>query len=104
MSRCFNFSAGPSELPLEVLEQVRDELLDFRGTGCSIMEISHRSKAFTEVHNETQQMLRSLLDIPEEYDILFMQGGGHMQFSMVPLNLMAPVSADRPAEAAAAIS
>ena len=49
MSRCFNFSAGPSELPLEVLEQVRDELLDFRGTGCSIMEISHRSKAFTEV-------------------------------------------------------
>lgn len=94
MSRCFNFSAGPSELPLEVLEQVRDELLDFRGTGCSIMEISHRSKAFTEVHNETQQMLRSLLDIPEEYDILFMQGGGHMQFSMVPLNLMAPVSAD----------
>ncbi|MCI5850042.1 MAG: 3-phosphoserine/phosphohydroxythreonine transaminase [Sutterellaceae bacterium] len=88
MSRCYNFAPGPSTLPLPVLEQARDELLDFRGTGCSVMELSHRSREFTEVHNETQALLRELLGIPAEYDLLLMQGGGHMQFSMVPLNLL----------------
>ena len=88
--RCLNFAAGPSTLPLEVLEQIRDELMDFRGEGASVMEISHRSAAFLRIHNETQELLRQLLGIPQDYEVLFMQGGGHLQFSMVPLNLLQP--------------
>lgn len=86
--RCFNFAPGPAALPLEVLERARDELLDFRGEGASVMEISHRSRAFSAVHEGAQAMIRSLLGVPDDYAVLFMQGGGHGQFSAVPLNLL----------------
>ncbi|MCI6529474.1 MAG: 3-phosphoserine/phosphohydroxythreonine transaminase [Mesosutterella sp.] len=86
--RCFNFAPGPAALPLEVLEVIRDELFDFRGEGASIMEISHRSSAFAKVIGEAETGIRTLLGVPDGYDVLFMQGGGHQQFSAVPLNLL----------------
>jgi phosphoserine aminotransferase len=85
--RVFNFSAGPAVLPLEVLEQARDELTDWHGGGMSIMEISHRSKAFIGVAAEAEADLRELLAIPSDYRVLFMQGGATAQFSALPMNL-----------------
>ena len=88
MSRVFNFSAGPAAIPEEVLQQAQTELLDFRGTGMSVMEMSHRGKVFTEVATEVESDFRNLLAIPANYEILFLQGGGKGEFSLVPLNLL----------------
>lgn len=88
MNRVFNFSAGPSALPLEVLEQAKAEFTDFRGIGASVMEISHRSKDFDAVAIEAEQDLRDLMNIPSNYKVLFMQGGGRGQFACVPMNLL----------------
>jgi phosphoserine aminotransferase len=85
--RVFNFAAGPAALPLEVLEQVRDELTDWHGSGMSVMEISHRSKAFLTVAREAEADLRELLSIPADYKVLFVQGGATAQFSAIPMNL-----------------
>jgi len=85
--RVFNFAAGPAVLPLEVLEQARDELLDWRGRGMSVMEVSHRSKAFVAVANESESDLRALLAIPAHYKVLFLQGGATGQFDAIPMNL-----------------
>lgn len=94
MPRVSNFNAGPAALPLPVLERAREELLDFQGTGMSIMEHSHRGKAYDAVHNRAVSLLRELLSIPDEYHVLFLQGGASQQFAMVPLNLLGDKSAD----------
>ena len=86
--RVHNFSAGPSMLPLEVLEDVQLNLLNYNGTGESVMEMSHRSKEFMAIAEEAEKNLRKLMNIPDNYKVLFLQGGGHLQFSMVPLNLL----------------
>jgi phosphoserine aminotransferase len=88
--RVFNFAAGPATLPVEVLEQAREELLDWQGLGASVMEISHRGKPFLAMARESENDLRELLGVPANYRVLFMQGGGAAQFSVVPLNLVAP--------------
>ena len=88
MSRIFNFSAGPAAIPEEVLRQAQAELLDFRATGMSVMEMSHRGKVFMDVAAEVESDFRSLLAIPANYEILFLQGGGKGEFSLVPLNLL----------------
>jgi phosphoserine aminotransferase len=85
--RALNFSPGPAALPLEVLEQARDELLDWNGDGMSVMEVSHRGKAFMKVAAEAESDLRELMSIPNNYRVLFMQGGASAQFAIVPLNL-----------------
>jgi phosphoserine aminotransferase len=85
--RVFNFAAGPAVLPLEVLQQTREELLDWHGCGMSVMEISHRSKAFIGVAQEAESTLRELLGVPAGYKVLFLQGGATGQFSAIPLNL-----------------
>ena len=85
--RVFNFAAGPAALPLEVLEQVREELTDWQGSGASVMELSHRGKAFVAVAREAERLLRELLVVPEDYEVLFLQGGATGQFAAVPLNL-----------------
>src|SRR5277367_5361046 len=85
--RAFNFSPGPAVLPLEVLEQARDELTDWQKSGMSVMEISHRSKSFLEVAATAEADLRELMSIPPNYKVLFMQGGASAQFSLVPMNL-----------------
>jgi phosphoserine aminotransferase len=85
--RAFNFNAGPGALPLPVLERIREELLDWRGSGVSVMEMSHRSKEFESIIAEAEQRLRRLLAISDEYAVVFLQGGGSMQFTMVPMNL-----------------
>lgn len=85
--RALNFNAGPAALPLSVLERVREEMLDYRGTGMSVMEMSHRSREFEEILERAERTLRHLLAIPDEYAVIFLQGGGTMQFSMVPANL-----------------
>jgi phosphoserine aminotransferase len=85
--RVFNFAAGPATLPVEVLEQVRDELLDWQGSGASVMEVSHRGKAFMAVAQESAALLRELLGVPPQYRVLFLQGGATGQFAAVPLNL-----------------
>jgi phosphoserine aminotransferase len=90
--RVFNFAPGPATLPLEVLEQARDELIDWHGCGMSVMEISHRSKAFIAVAAEAEADLRELLAIPANYRVLFMQGGATAQFSAIPMNLARPGS------------
>ncbi len=87
MSRAFNFGAGPAAIPLEVLEEAQKNLVDFNGEGLSIMEASHRSKMYDEVHTEALSLMRELYEIPEDYDILLLQGGASLQFAMVPLNL-----------------
>ena len=87
MERVFNFSAGPSQLPLEVLEQAQQDLLCYPGAGCSVMEMSHRSGSFEEIIHNTEATLRRLMDIPEDYAVLFMQGGASLQFSAVAMNL-----------------
>jgi phosphoserine aminotransferase len=86
--RVFNFSPGPGMLPDEVLATIRDELLDWHGTGMSVLEMSHRGTAFCSILEDTEANLRTLLDIPSGYRVLFLQGGGHLQFAMVPLNLL----------------
>lgn len=88
VSRIFNFNAGPSVLPLEVLEEAQKELLNYKGTGMSILEISHRSKQFEEINAETETLIKELLGAPENYRVLFMQGGASMQFDMVPYNFL----------------
>ncbi|MEZ5488450.1 MAG: 3-phosphoserine/phosphohydroxythreonine transaminase [Steroidobacteraceae bacterium] len=85
--RVFNFAAGPATLPLEVLQQVRDELLDWGGGGMSVMEVSHRSKAFIDVAERAEAQLRALMAIPANYKVLFLQGGATGQFSAIPMNL-----------------
>lgn len=87
MTRCYNFCAGPAALPEPVLEQARDELLDWRGAGLSVMEMSHRSPEIVGIAERAEQTLRDLLAIPDDYAVLFLQGGASMQFSAVPLNL-----------------
>jgi phosphoserine aminotransferase len=89
-NRASNFNAGPAALPLPVLERVREELLDYRGTGMSVMEMSHRSAEFEEIIARAEATLRRLMAIPEDYAVLFLQGGGSMQFTMVPMNLYVP--------------
>jgi phosphoserine aminotransferase len=85
--RVFNFSPGPAALPLEVLEQARDEMLDWNGDGMSVMEVSHRGKAFMQMAAEAEADLRELMEIPRNYQVLFMQGGASAQFAIVPMNL-----------------
>ena len=92
--RAYNFSAGPSALPLEVLEEAQKEVLDFAGTGMSVTEISHRNKKFEEIVNEGSALLRELLNIPDDYAVIFVQGGASQQFAAVPLNLMHKGKAD----------
>ncbi len=86
--RVYNFSAGPAIMPEAVLEEIRDELLNYSGSGMSVMEMSHRSKAFDAVYSDIVNDLKQLMNIPDNYKILFIQGGGTLQFSMVPMNLM----------------
>lgn len=88
--RILNFNAGPAALPLPVLERVREELLDWRGSGMSVMEMSHRSPEYESINAEAEQKLRSLLAIPDDYAVIFVQGGGSLQFSMAPMNLCLP--------------
>ena len=88
MSRVYNFSAGPAVLPEEVLKEAQEEMLDYRGCGQSVMEMSHRSKVFDDLINETEADLRDLMQIPDNYRILYMQGGASLQFAMIPMNLM----------------
>ncbi len=90
MARAYNFGAGPAVLPLEALEEARAELIDFKGTGMSIIESSHRGKAYTAVHEEAIANYRELLGLTDDYAVLFLQGGASMQFAMVPLNLLTP--------------
>ncbi|MDR3259642.1 MAG: 3-phosphoserine/phosphohydroxythreonine transaminase [Fusobacteriaceae bacterium] len=88
MGRVYNFSAGPAVLPEEVLKETAAEMLDYRGTGMSVMEMSHRSRPFEEIIDEAEKDIRELMEIPNNYKVLFLQGGGHLQFSMIPMNLM----------------
>ena len=86
--RVFNFSAGPSMLPLEVLQRAGAEITNYNGSGMSVMEMSHRSKVFQKIFDDTQAKFRKLMNVPEGYKVLFLQGGGTMQFGMVPMNLI----------------
>lgn len=88
MSRAYNFNAGPAALPLEVLQRAQEEIVDFKGIGMSIMEVSHRSKEYEAVNDETQQLLLELLELPAGYKVLFLQGGASTQFAMLPMNLL----------------
>ena len=88
MDRVYNFSAGPAVLPEEVLREAQDEMMNYRGCGMSVMEMSHRSKMFDEIIDEAEADLRTLLQIPDDYAVLFMQGGATLQFAQIPMNLM----------------
>ncbi|HWJ79772.1 MAG TPA: 3-phosphoserine/phosphohydroxythreonine transaminase [Niallia sp.] len=88
MKRAYNFNAGPAALPEWVLREAQEHILDFNHTGMSLMELSHRSKDYEAVHNEAKELLTSLLSIPDNYEILFLQGGASLQFTMVPMNLL----------------
>lgn len=88
MGRIYNFSAGPAVLPEEILKEAQEEMLDYKGCGMSVMEMSHRSKAFEQIITEAEQDIRDLLHIPEQYEVLFLQGGASTQFAMIPMNLM----------------
>ncbi|MCI8670384.1 MAG: 3-phosphoserine/phosphohydroxythreonine transaminase [Lachnospiraceae bacterium] len=88
MSRVYNFSAGPAVLPEEVLQELADEMMDYNGTGMSVMEMSHRSKAYQEIIDTAEQDIRDLMNIPDNYKVLFLQGGASQQFAMIPMNLM----------------
>ena len=90
MSRVHNFSAGPAALPDEVLQQIRDDIPDWKNSGMSVMEVSHRSKDFVELAATAERNVRDLLEIPDHYRVLFMQGGATLQFAMAALNLSAP--------------
>ena len=94
MGRIFNFSAGPAVLPEKVLKEIADEMLDYRGTGMSVMEMSHRSKSFENIINDVEKNIRELMNIPNNYKVLFLQGGAHLQFAMIPMNLMKNKVAD----------
>ncbi|MEE3480233.1 MAG: aminotransferase class V-fold PLP-dependent enzyme, partial [Succiniclasticum sp.] len=88
MARVYNFSAGPAVLPVEVLQEAADEMLDYRGSGMSVMEMSHRGKIFDGIIKEAEADLRELMQIPDNYKVLFLQGGAWTQFAAVPMNLM----------------
>jgi len=88
MTRVYNFSAGPSMLPESVLKKAADEMLDYKGTGMSVMEMSHRSKVYEAIVDNADSLLRKLMNLPENYTVLFLQGGASLQFTMVPMNLM----------------
>lgn len=92
MTRVYNFSAGPATLPLEVLQQAQEELVNFQGHGLSLIEASHRGKEYEAVHNEAIRLIKSILNVPETHHVLFLGGGATMQFGMVPMNLIAPAS------------
>ena len=92
--RVYNFSAGPSAIPLEVLQEAQRDMLDYQGSGMSVMEMSHRGKVFQAIEQEAEDLLRELMNIPENYDILFVQGGASTQFEAVPLNLLKNGKAD----------
>jgi phosphoserine aminotransferase len=94
MSRIWNFSAGPAALPEEVLQQAQAEMLDWHGAGCSVMEMSHRGKEFMSILDQAEADLRELMGIPEQYKVLFLQGGATQQFAQIPMNLLAGRSAD----------
>ncbi len=87
-NRSYNFSAGPATMPVPVLEEIRDEMLNYRGSGMCVMEMSHRSKVFQQIFDEAEADLRKLMGIPDNYKVLFIQGGATLQFSMLPMNLM----------------
>ena len=87
MARVYNFSAGPAVMPEEVLKEAAAEMMDYQGTGMSVMEMSHRSSMYQKIIDEAEQDLRDLMNIPDNYKVLFIQGGGHVQFAMVPMNL-----------------
>ena len=88
MARVYNFSAGPSMLPEEVLKKAAAEMLDYQGSGQSVMEMSHRSKWFDAIIKEAESLMREIMNIPENYKVLFLQGGASTQFSAIPMNLM----------------
>ncbi|MFD2117652.1 3-phosphoserine/phosphohydroxythreonine transaminase [Paenibacillus yanchengensis] len=88
MKRAFNFNAGPAALPLSVLQKAQEQFVDFNGAGMSIMEMSHRSAAYEQVNNETEALVRKLLQVPDNYKVLFMQGGASTQFAMLPMNYL----------------
>ncbi len=94
MKRVYNFSAGPAVLPEEVLREIAEEMLDYHGTGMSVMEMSHRSSAFDEIIGNAEKDFRELLKVPDNYKVLFLQGGAHLQFAAVPMNLMKHRAAD----------
>lgn len=94
MGRVYNFSAGPAVLPEEVLKEAAEEMLDYKGTGMSVMEMSHRSKAYDTIIKEAEQDLRDLMNIPDNYKVLFLQGGASQQFAAIPMNLMKNKVAD----------
>ena len=94
MSRVYNFSAGPAVLPESVLKSAAEEMLDYKGCGMSVMEMSHRSKAFEEIIKTAESDLRELMHIPDNYKVLFLQGGASQQFAMIPMNLMKNKVAD----------
>ena len=90
INRIHNFSAGPCTLPLEVLQEVQTELVDYQGAGMSLIEMSHRGKHFDHVHNEAVALARKIFEVPDDFSVLFLQGGATLQFSMVPMNLIPP--------------
>ncbi len=94
MARVYNFSAGPAVLPVEVLQEAAVEMMDYQGTGMSVMEMSHRSKAYDNIIKEAEADLRELMNIPDNYKVLFLQGGASQQFAMIPMNLMKNKVAD----------
>ena len=94
MARVYNFSAGPAVLPEEVLQEAAAEMMDYRGTGMSVMEMSHRSRSYQEILDTAESDLRELMNIPENYKVLFLQGGASQQFAMIPMNLMKNKVAD----------
>ena len=87
MTRAFNFCAGPAALPEEVLKELQEETLDYKNHGLAVMEMSHRSKEFVSIAEQAKQDFIDLLSIPSEYEVLFIQGGASLQFSMIPMNL-----------------
>ncbi|MDR3209665.1 MAG: aminotransferase class V-fold PLP-dependent enzyme [Oscillospiraceae bacterium] len=94
--RIYNFSAGPSVLPLPVLEQAASEMTNYKGSGMSVMEMSHRGKLYLSIFNETKAALKKALSVPDTHEILFMQGGATFQFSAVPLNLLRAAGSAQP--------
>ena len=94
MGRVYNFSAGPAVLPEEVLKEAAEEMMDYQGSGMSVMEMSHRSKVYDSIIKSAEQDLRDLLSIPDNYKVMFLQGGASTQFAMIPMNLMKNKVAD----------
>ena len=92
MSRVYNFSAGPAVLPEEVLKEAQADLLDYKGFGMSVMEMSHRSSMFDDIIKTAEKDIRTLLNIPDNYKVLFLQGGAYQQFAAIPMNMMQATS------------